>query len=178
MVLVPPASAVARPPVEMLAVAWVSEAQVTLEVISFVELSLNEPVALNCCVAPMPTEGFAGVTAMETRVITVSFVLPITVPLVAWMVLVPPASAVARPPVEMVAVPGVSEAQVTLEVISFVELSLNEPVAVNCCVAPALMLGFGGVTAMLLRVAAEFEFDEQPARTRIAAANKIIARAQ
>src|SRR5271169_428833 len=44
------------------------EAQVALEVRSFMLLSLYVPVAINCCVFPMATEGACGVTAIETRV--------------------------------------------------------------------------------------------------------------
>jgi hypothetical protein len=49
---VPAATPVARPEVEMVAVAVVPEAQVTVAVMSEVEPSLNVPVAVNCCVAP------------------------------------------------------------------------------------------------------------------------------
>jgi hypothetical protein len=79
-------------------------------------LSLNVPVAVNCCVFPAATEGFAGVTAMETRVafVTVSVVDPTSLPLVALIVEVPAFSAVAKPAAFIVAFTGVPDAHVTL----------------------------------------------------------------
>jgi hypothetical protein len=74
------------------------------------------PVAVNCCVSPLAIEGFAGVTAIDTRAagIAVSVVEPTTAPNVAEMLLVPlAATTVASPLVAIVAVPGVPDAQVT-----------------------------------------------------------------
>src|SRR5437773_161661 len=71
---------------------------------------------------------------------------------------VPAATDVARPfdplPLLIVATPGVDELQVTWVVRSCVVLSLKVPVAVNCRVVPFAMLGFVGVTAIEVRVAA------------------------
>lgn len=68
IVVVPTASAVASPVALMVAVEGVLEVHVT-EVVRFcVEASLNVPVAVNCSVSPAAIEGFAGVTAIETRV--------------------------------------------------------------------------------------------------------------
>ena len=71
---------------------------------------------MNCCVSPFAIDGFAGVTAIETSVagVTVSTVDPVIEPDVALMVLVPTARAVVNPPVAMVAVPAVPDAQVTV----------------------------------------------------------------
>jgi hypothetical protein len=71
---------------------------------------------VNCCVFPTPTDGFTGVTAIETSVaaVTVSVVDPFTVPEVAEIVEVPAFKPEARPPALMVAVAVVDEAQVTL----------------------------------------------------------------
>ena len=43
-------------------------------------LSLKVPVAVNCCVAPLAIDGFAGVTAIDCSVaaVTVSTVEPLT----------------------------------------------------------------------------------------------------
>jgi hypothetical protein len=66
-------------------------------------------VAVNACVLPIATEGFAGVTAIDTKVteVTESVVVPVTVPddvvTAAEMVVEPPATAVARPEVFTVA---------------------------------------------------------------------------
>ena len=70
--VVPAATPVARPDAEIVAVAVVPDAQVTVELMSAVELSLNVPVAVNCCVAPtLRCAGDAGVTAMDVRVLVV-----------------------------------------------------------------------------------------------------------
>ena len=72
------------------------------DVRSWVELSVNVPVAVNCCVKPLAIDGFAGVTAIETRAagLTVSETQPEMEPEVAVMVKVPVlplAGLVARP---------------------------------------------------------------------------------
>ena len=66
---------------------------------------------------------------------------------------VPAATPVASPAVLIVATDDVADAQVTWLVRFCVELSENVPVAVNCWVAPAVMLGLAGVTAIDCRVA-------------------------
>jgi hypothetical protein len=84
------------------------------------------PVAVNCWVDPLASDGFAGVTVMDCSVaeVTVKIVDPCTAPDAALIVLVPIATAAASPPVEIVAVPGVPEAQVTEFVRFWVLLSL------------------------------------------------------
>jgi len=74
------------------------------------------PVAVNCWFVPDTTDGFTGVTAIETRVavVTVRVVDPLTVPELAATVVVPMPVPVARPPLEMVATPGDEELQVTV----------------------------------------------------------------
>jgi hypothetical protein len=130
------------------------EAHVTLLVIFLVELSLYLPVAVNCTVFPMPTLGEAGVTAIDFRVtvaaVTVSGSFGLTtLPWVAVISVVPPATPVANPVVlPIVANAAFDDFHVTLVVMFFVELSLYVPVAVNCCVLPATIEGDAGVTAM------------------------------
>jgi hypothetical protein len=69
-IVVPPAfTAEAKPAALMVAVVVLEEAQVTLEVRFCVELSLYVPVAVNCSVPPAVTDGFAGVTAIDTSVL-------------------------------------------------------------------------------------------------------------
>ena len=122
MTVVPTATAVATPAPEIVAVAGVAEAQVTVGETSFIVPSLKVPVAENCCVAPVPIDGLAGVTAIETSVavdgggaiVTVSVVVPVTVPLVAEMTVIPTATAVATPPGAIVAVVVVAEVQVAV----------------------------------------------------------------
>jgi len=126
IVLVPIATPVAKPPVAMVAVAVVPDAQVTEAVTFFVLLSLYVPVAVNCCVRPLAIDGFAGVTAIDCRgaAVTVSTVEPTTDPDVALIVLVPTPAPVANPPVPIVAVAVVPEAHVTCDVRFCVLLSL------------------------------------------------------
>src|SRR5713101_7774321 len=153
IVEVPAPTAVAKPVTLIVATPGVTEAHTAL-VSTCVELSLNVPVAANCCVAPLVIEGFAGVTAIDTSVagVTVSRVEPLMLPLVAEIVEVPAPTAVAKPVTLIVATPGVTEAHTAL-VSTCVELSLNVPVAANCCVAPLVIEGFAGVTAIDTSVA-------------------------
>ncbi len=111
---------------------------------------------MNCCVRPAATEGFTGVTAIDTSVaaVTVSVVLPEIAPLVADIVVPPAFNADAKPEPLIVAVTVLDDAHVTLAVMFCVELSLYVPVAVNCCVFPAVTVGFAGVTAIDTSVAA------------------------
>jgi hypothetical protein len=60
----------------------------------------------------------------------------------------PAVNPLARPALFTVATDGVSEVQVTDEVISWVVLSEYLPVAINCQVAPVFMLTGAGVIAM------------------------------
>jgi hypothetical protein len=65
MALPPGESAVATPLLVTLAALGFNELQTAELVMSCVELSVLVAVAVNCCVAPEPTETLAGVTAME-----------------------------------------------------------------------------------------------------------------
>jgi hypothetical protein len=62
---VPTAAPVARPAAVIVAVAVFDELHVAVLVRFWVVPSLNVPVAVNCCVVPFTTEGFAGVTAID-----------------------------------------------------------------------------------------------------------------
>ena len=91
-----------------------------------VEPSVKVPVAVNCCVRPLAIVGFAGVTAIDvtTAAVTVSVVVPLTLPEVAVIVVDPAASVVARPVVEIVATAMFDEVQVTEPVRFCVEPSV------------------------------------------------------
>jgi hypothetical protein len=155
MVVVPTATAVARPLLLIVATAGFDELQVTCEVRSFVVPSENVPVAANGWVAPILILGVGGEIDMEDRVadFTVRVVLPERLPEVAVMVVVPVVTGVARPLALTVATAGFDELQVTWEVRSWVVESENVPVAVNCWVACRIMLVSVGVTAIEDRVA-------------------------
>jgi methylglyoxal synthase len=153
---VPTPAPVARPAALIVAVVVVPDDHVTLDVRFCVLPSLNVPVAVNCWVAPLVIEGFAGVTAIDCSVaaVTVSKVEPLIAPDVALIVEVPTPAPVASPDVLIVAVVVVPDDQVTVDVKFCVVPSLNVPVAVNCWVAPLVIDGFAGVTAIDCSVAA------------------------
>src|SRR4029077_14882527 len=101
-----------------------------------------------------------GVTAIDFKVgplLTVSCAVPIIVPSVAVIVTGPPAATPVASPVAVptVAVAGADEVQVDCAVTSFVELSENVTVAVNCCVAFTPIVALPGVTLIETNVGPE-----------------------
>jgi hypothetical protein len=92
--------------------------QVTELVRSRVLPSVYVPVAVNCWVVPMAIDGFAGVTATDTKAALVTFrvVDPLTFPEAAAMVVVPVPVPEASPALETVATAGAEECQVTVAV--------------------------------------------------------------
>jgi hypothetical protein len=70
---------------------------------------------VNCSLLPSKTEGFAGVTAIDTSTAgeTVNVVEPVTLPSIALTVELPVVTPVARPPIVIVATPEVNELHVT-----------------------------------------------------------------
>jgi hypothetical protein len=156
IVEVPTPAPLASPEALIVAVVVVPDDQVTVDVRFCVVPSLNVPVAVNCCVAPLAIDGFAGVTAIDCSVaaVTVSKVEPLIDDDVAVIVELPTPAPVARPAALIVAVAAVADDHVTVLVRFCVVPSLNVPVAVNCCVAPLVIDGFAGVTAIDCSVAA------------------------
>jgi hypothetical protein len=156
MVVDPVPAALARPAVLIVATPAAEELHVAVPVRFCVLASVYVPVAVNCCVLPFTIDGFAGVTAIDTSVaaVTVSVVLPETVPEVAWMVVDPVPTALASPAVLIVATPAAEELHVAVLVRFCVLASVYVPVAVNCCVLPLAIDGFAGVTAIDTNVAA------------------------
>ena len=123
---------------------------------------------MNCCTLPAGTDGFTGVTAMETRrgAVTVSGVEPETFPCLAEIVVLPCVEVEAKPDALIVATVVFEDAQVTLPVIFCIEPSEYVPVAVNCWPFPAGTDGLAGVTAMDFSIGAVtvsvVEFDTAP----------------
>jgi type III secretory pathway component EscT len=114
IVALPVATPVARPAAVMLATPVLLELHVTELVRFCVLLSLYVPVAVNCCVAPLAIDEFAGVTAIDTSgSVTVRAVEPLIAPNVAWIVVLPVATLVARPVAVMLATPVLLELHVT-----------------------------------------------------------------
>ena len=85
IVVVPAPTAVAKPAALIVATVTTEELHVAVLLRFCVVPSLNVPVAVNCCVPPFATDGFAGVMAIDTSVaaVTVSVVLPLMLPEVA-----------------------------------------------------------------------------------------------
>jgi len=112
---VPCAAPVARPPEVIVAILVPDDVQVTELVRFWVDPSEYVPAAVNCCVLPLGIEGFAGVTAIDTRVAgpTARVVLPVTPPELALISDVLCAIPVARPPDVTVATLVFDEAQLT-----------------------------------------------------------------
>jgi hypothetical protein len=120
IVVVPAPALVAKPAAEIVATAGLLDAQVTLLVMSCVLVWVPVkyvPVAVNCCVFGLATDGFAGATAIDCRTgaaVTVSVAAGEVTPCnVAVMFEVPAATPVANPPAEIVATEVLEEAQVT-----------------------------------------------------------------
>jgi hypothetical protein len=119
IVVVPTPSDVANPLVAALmlivATAASDDDHVTVFVMSWIDPSVNVPVAVNCSVLPSAIDGIAGVTAMLTRAacVTVKLVEPAIAPDVALMTAGPVATLVARPAASMVAIESADEAQTT-----------------------------------------------------------------
>jgi hypothetical protein len=84
--------------------------------------SVNVPVAVNCAVVPSGMKALGGVVEIATNWagVTVSRVLPETVPLAAEIVVCPVAFEVAKPAELIVATADADDAQVTALVMSSV----------------------------------------------------------
>jgi hypothetical protein len=80
--------------------------------------------------------------------VTVKVVEPLIAPEVAWIVVVPCATLVAKPAALIVAIFVADELHVAIAVRFCVLLSLYLPVAVNCCVLPIGIERLAGVTAI------------------------------
>src|SRR5215472_829891 len=118
MVVAPCATVPANPAALMVAAAVLEELQFTELVMFWVPPSVKVPVAANCCVRPAATEGFAGVTLMDTTAgaDTVRAAEPVTEPDDAVMLVLPTPSVVANPAALIVATAGLPDAQPTVPV--------------------------------------------------------------
>jgi hypothetical protein len=124
---------------------------------SWVLASLKVPVAVNCCRVPAAAEGFAGVTASETKVPvpTVSVVVPITPEAVAEMVTDPPFLPWAIPDPRREATLGFEDFQeIPLRFVATLA-SLKVPLAVNFMDVPFAILGLAGFTVIETKCAVE-----------------------
>jgi len=155
MVVLPVATPAAKPAPLIVATAVFVELQVT-ELVRFCVLpSLYVPVAVNCWLIPLATDGVTGVTAIEANTggVTVRVVDPLMPPDVATITLLPVATALARPVALIAATPVLVELQVTELVRFCVLLSLYVPVAVNCWLMPLAIEALAGVTTIETKAA-------------------------
>jgi len=149
-VVVPAATAMARPVLLTVATDGLEALQVTCLVISKLVPSEYTPEAASCWVAPKGIFGLDWVTDMEASAaeVTVRAVAPWVFPEMTRITTEPAVTAVARPLPLTVAITGFDELQITCVVISRLVPSEKMPEAVNCRVTPTGMLGLAGVTAM------------------------------
>ncbi len=112
---VPVPTPVAKPVLVIVATVVVPEFHVTLAVRFCVLLSVYVPVAVNCSVNPFAIDGFAGVTAIDTKVaaVTVSVSPGLVTPFSAAVICdVPIAIPLAKPAELIVATLVVPDTQV------------------------------------------------------------------
>ena len=147
IVVTPGETLVAKPAPVTVATAVAVEVHATPEVSICELLSVNVPIAVNCCVFPGRIEGLAGVTAIDTSVgaVTVRVVDTVTEPEAAPILVLPCASVVASPELPIVATAVFEELHATEPVRSRALPSVKVPVAENCFVRPATIEGFAGV---------------------------------
>jgi hypothetical protein len=151
-VVVPVASDVTRPLEPAVLLICATDGDEELQdadvVKSWIELSKNVPVAVNCFVDPTVMMGSAGVTEMDAIVadVTVRVVEPETLPAAAVIVVWPGAIEVADP-LLIVATDSSDELHVTVAVMSCVVWSVYVPAAMKVSVAPVAITGFVGITA-------------------------------
>ncbi len=170
IVVVPVATPVARPELVMVATPVLLEFHVTDVVISPNEPSEYVAVAVNCCCEPDVIVWFCGVTAMLDMVLLLTVSTDageITLPDLAVMLLVPSATAVARPVVLMVAMLVADETHVTVELTSPVELLPNVAVAVYCWVVVGLIWALVGEIASETMVVEEGKNPPQLATIKV-----------
>jgi hypothetical protein len=163
MVAVPAPAVLANPIVLAVllitAIPAVDEVHVTVEVMSWVLLSANVPVAVNCCVAPRMAVGVCGFIAIETSAtgFATNVADPPTEPELVLIIVVPAPRALANPAVPAVSLMEATVAAVELQcplcVRSCVVPSENVPIAVNCCVVPLAIVAVGGIMAIETSVA-------------------------
>ena len=155
MVVLPVATLLAKPWALIVATAGVEDDQVTDEVMSWVLLSENAPVAVYCFVVLTAMLEFAGVTAIESSVApeTMSDAVPLTEPEVAVMVVLP-VPVLAASPVESIAATEVAEELQVTSGNNCVLPSSKVPTALNCCVVPSAMVGVAGLTEIETKCAA------------------------
>jgi len=154
IVELPAVKVVARPELLTVATLPTDDVHVALLVMSCVLASEKVPLAVNCCVDATGTEGFAGITVIETitAVVTVRTELPVMEPEVAEMVALPAATVLAKPVLSTAAIVASDELHAKPDIF-WVPPSVNSPTAVNCSVFPRANEGADGVSDIETRAA-------------------------
>lgn len=149
IVVLPVMMLVTSPVLSIVATAGADELHSTDCVISWVELSLNVPVALNCFTAPAGIEELRGAIASETRMalVTVTEAVAETVPETTETVEVPGPTAIASPFWSIVKTLAALEDH-NADVNTWVLPSSKLPVAVNCCCVPGATDRLDGVSVI------------------------------
>lgn len=153
--MLPLARLLTTPLALMVAAAGLLEVHVTEAEMSCTLLSLKVPVAVNCLLVPTGMVELAGVTAIETRLapLTVSDVVPLTVPEAAVIVVVPALTPLANPVEFTAATAPELELHVT-DGNGCVLPSSKLPTALNCTPVPSAIVGSDGLIAIEIRCAA------------------------
>jgi len=136
-------------PAELTMAIFGCELPHSTEVVMFCVLrSVYVPVAVSCVAVPSAMDGADGRIVMATRTAfpTLSVAELLSPPALADIVALPTESEVAKPLALMLATLPLPLLQTTEAVSSFVEPSLNLPIAVNCIVWPKAMPSIRGET--------------------------------
>ena len=154
IVVVPVASALARPVLLTVARFGADEFQVAIPVMSWLVPSVKVPVAVNCCTVPAGVDGSRGVITMDatTAGVTDRVSVMLIEPETAVMVTFPRANVVSRPLPSINAIVGSDESHVMVERVCVLP-SVNVPTAVNCTAVPRASVGFGGFRLIDTRAA-------------------------
>ncbi len=162
--VVPTPTAVSRPAALMVTMLVLPVVHVTCVVTLPWVSSEKVAVAVYCWVCPVTRVWLVGETAMElmTRVLTVSWVVAVSAPDLAVMVVVPRATPVARPALLMVATPVLEELQAAVLVTSLVVPSASVAFAVYCSVLLGVMAALTGVRVSATTVPGERKKSPHP----------------
>ena len=151
IVVVPGATAVATPSVEMAAIVGSALLHVTGRPVSTCP-SASFAVAMNACVPPSVTVADAGLTASEaTGPCTVMLAAAERPSTVAVTFVVPGPTPVTRPVAETVATARLADDQITARPVSAFPAE-SRAAAVSCCVPPMASVVVCGATSTLLTV--------------------------
>jgi len=154
MVALPGAAPFAKPLLLMVATVPSDEIHVTVLVMSWLDPSLNVPVAVNCWGTPAGTVALLGLTAIAVRtaLVMVTVLLLLIVAVLAEMVTLPRPTEITKPVLSIVAIFGSDEVHVTEERVCVLP-SVNKPTAAIWVLVPSASDGEGGMNEIDTRAA-------------------------